>query len=188
MVAINNDMPIVNKKVAKLINEHTYGNIQRFAKMLGMSQQRINRLFYIDKRTKNASFPKVSDAILDKICINFNIKKSWFFENDLEDMPHKTLLPHCDVKEDSIELNFLKEYSPERNIYDMYAQSINKIKEDRAKLDSEYKRIYDLRINIQEEIEEIRNIKSMLLQMMHEIAQQNAGNSISSRLASDGDY
>lgn len=79
MIGIENSMPFPNQKLVELINSQTNGNIQRFANMIGMSQQRVNRLIVIDKR--NGKYPRITDDL--KLAINkvFNLPANYFYQS-----------------------------------------------------------------------------------------------------------
>ena len=78
MIGIESSMPFPNQKLVELINSQTNGNIQRFANMIGMSQQRVNRLIVIDKR--NGKYPRITDDL--KLAINkvFNLPANYFYQ------------------------------------------------------------------------------------------------------------
>jgi len=78
MIGIEKSMPLPNQKLVELINSQTNGNIQRFANMIGMSQQRVNRLIVIDKR--NGKYPRITDDL--KLAINkvFNLPTNYFYQ------------------------------------------------------------------------------------------------------------
>ena len=61
MRKIDKEMPHANKKLLQLIENKADGRVQRFATMIGLSQQRINRLFIRDSR--NNQYPHISDEI-----------------------------------------------------------------------------------------------------------------------------
>lgn len=79
------DMPLMNKAVYQLVLLKAEGNVRTFSKMIGMSQQRINRLFLVDKRSGN--YPTVSQDIRDVVCEVFGISEKELAKGGFEDLP-----------------------------------------------------------------------------------------------------
>ena len=82
MIAHKEKMPTQNKKLFELIEKETNGKIKPFAEMIGMSPQRITRLFQVDIRTKNGSFPRITEDVKDAICLKFGISYDYFDKAD----------------------------------------------------------------------------------------------------------
>lgn len=59
------DIPQINKRIRQLVEYKTKGVVSRFAKLIGISQQRLSRLFNIDSKT--GKIPIVSTEILVEI-------------------------------------------------------------------------------------------------------------------------
>lgn len=70
-------MPVANQNVKNLINQTFNGNITQFARQIGMSQQRVDRLFKTDPRS--GKYPSVSEKMKNAIKKTFNIDDFWFF-------------------------------------------------------------------------------------------------------------
>jgi len=78
MRKIDKEMPYANKKLLELVESQADGNVQKFAKMVGLSQQRINRLFIRDNR--NSQFPRMTDEIRKVVTDRFNLTWEYFIE------------------------------------------------------------------------------------------------------------
>jgi len=78
MRKIDKEMPYSNKRLLELVESQADGNVQRFAKMVGLSQQRINRLFIRD--TRNSQFPRLTDEIRKVVTERFNLTWDYFVE------------------------------------------------------------------------------------------------------------
>ncbi|MBM6865308.1 S24 family peptidase [Bacteroides caecigallinarum] len=76
------DLPLPNKKVYDLVQEHTSGSVKAFAEMIGVSQQVLDRIFKID--TRSGKFPSVSDKIKEGIQCRFGYDESWYFSKNVE--------------------------------------------------------------------------------------------------------
>lgn len=77
------ELPIPNRKVYDLVQEHTNGSVKAFAEMIGVSQQLLDRTFKIDSR--NGKYPSVSDKIKEGIQSKFGYDESWFFTKEEDD-------------------------------------------------------------------------------------------------------
>lgn len=78
------DLPELNKKIKEVIFIKAGGNTSKFAEMIGVSQQKISRLFNVDNRTGKYPSPLRSD-IIDRILNTFNdINKDWLLSNQSE--------------------------------------------------------------------------------------------------------
>ena len=76
MRKINEKWPYKTKKLFKLIESQTDGNVSEFAIRIGVSQQRINRLFVIDKR--NGEYPMMSNEIETMTKEVFELPRDYF--------------------------------------------------------------------------------------------------------------
>lgn len=70
-------LPVANRNVKNLINQTFNGNITEFARQIGVSQQRVDRLFRTDPRS--GKYPSVSEKMKNAIKKTFNIDDFWFF-------------------------------------------------------------------------------------------------------------
>ena len=69
-------LPDLNNRIRKVIEDKTNGSVRRFAEQAGISQQKINRLFNIDTRTQK--IPSVPSDILIRITEMFvDINPRW---------------------------------------------------------------------------------------------------------------
>lgn len=59
------ELPELNKRIKKIIDNQTNGIVKKFAEIVNLPQQTINRLFIIDKRT--GKYPVATTDILQKI-------------------------------------------------------------------------------------------------------------------------
>lgn len=76
MRKINEKWPYKTKKLFKLIESQTDGNVSEFARRIGVPQQGINRLFMIDKR--NGEFPRMSNEIETMTKEVFELPRDYF--------------------------------------------------------------------------------------------------------------
>lgn len=76
MKKVDKDMPYANQKLLELIDIHADGRVQKFAKMVGLSQQRINRLFNRDSR--NGQYPRMTEEIKTAIVNHFGLDGRFF--------------------------------------------------------------------------------------------------------------
>ena len=83
MRKIDKEMPHANKKLLQLIENKADGRVQRFATMIGLSQQRINRLFIRDSR--NNQYPHISDEIKQAVINCFKLSDDFFVPPFKED-------------------------------------------------------------------------------------------------------
>ncbi len=70
-------LPVANRNVKNLINQTFGGNITQFARLIGVSHQRVDRLFKTDPRS--GKYPSVSEKMKNAIKKTFNIDDFWFF-------------------------------------------------------------------------------------------------------------
>lgn len=78
MRRIDKDMPYANQKLLELVDSQADGRVQKFAALIGLSQQRINRLFIRD--TRNGQFPRMTDEIKTVVSNHFNLSWDYFVE------------------------------------------------------------------------------------------------------------
>lgn len=76
------NLPLPNRKIYDLVMKHTGGNVTSFAAMIGISQQRVNRIFNIDTRSKK--YPSISSEIKSAVMKKFCIDEVWFLLEDSE--------------------------------------------------------------------------------------------------------
>ncbi|REC57020.1 hypothetical protein DRF62_02355 [Chryseobacterium piscium] len=68
-------LPDVNRRILELVSERANGNVSEFSRIIEQEQQKVDRLFKVDKRTQK--FPKPSDSILESIIKKLDISKGW---------------------------------------------------------------------------------------------------------------
>lgn len=71
-----NELPPVNRRVYDLVSEKCDGVVSRFASEIGVAQQKVDRLFKIDKRGKQ-TYPGVSEEIRKAICQRYGTDDRW---------------------------------------------------------------------------------------------------------------
>lgn len=76
MRKFNEEWPYKTKKLFELIETQTDGNATEFAKLISVDQQRINRLFIINKKT--GDFPRMSPEIETAIREVFDLPQDYF--------------------------------------------------------------------------------------------------------------
>lgn len=76
MRKIDKEMPYASQRLLELIDIQADGRVQKFAKMIGLSQQRINRLFVRDNR--NNQFPRMTDEIKNVVIEHFGLPQNYF--------------------------------------------------------------------------------------------------------------
>lgn len=76
MKTFTEPMPIRNQKLRELIDSQFNGNVSEFAKTIGKSQQVINRLFSIDKRS--GKYPTISNEIEKAILAKVDVREDYF--------------------------------------------------------------------------------------------------------------
>ncbi len=72
------NLPMENYAVYQLILQKTNGNVSEFATSIGISQQRVNRLFTLDARFDR--YPGVSRGITDAIYETYGISRTELFK------------------------------------------------------------------------------------------------------------
>lgn len=68
------DFPTANKNIYKLVLDKYDGNVSAFSKSINIQQQKIDRLFRLDKR--NGKYPTVSDEIINAVIESHQISKA----------------------------------------------------------------------------------------------------------------
>jgi phage repressor protein C with HTH and peptisase S24 domain len=81
------ELPYANRRLWELIEEKTEGNVKKFSEMICFSPQRINRLFFEDKRSGN--YPRVTDEVRATVTETFGLDWGYFIQppNDKEIKP-----------------------------------------------------------------------------------------------------
>lgn len=95
MKKVDEEMPYGNKKVWELVEKKADGNISKFAKMIGRSQQVVNRLFNVNPQ--NGKYPRLSDDMEELLCRQFSIDPAFFHYSSSSEEPkteNLTMLPH----------------------------------------------------------------------------------------------
>lgn len=72
--------PLPTRRIFGLIIKEANGNVSKFADMIGMAQQNINRLFNVDPRS--GKYPEVSPRIKEAIITTFGVDEAWFYADD----------------------------------------------------------------------------------------------------------
>lgn len=74
------NIPELNKKIKEVVDFKADGSVNKFSAMIGISQQKVNRLFNIDTRTNK--YPAVPSDILMSITESFvEINAEWLLSN-----------------------------------------------------------------------------------------------------------
>lgn len=103
-------MPYANKKLLELIRIKTDGNVSKFAEIVELSQQRINRNLVMNKKTQK--YPRLSDEVKQRCIELFELDDDYFtalpvreefnpmerLKNDFDNLPEKSELPHLPPK------------------------------------------------------------------------------------------
>lgn len=77
------ESPEINKRIKQVIDYKTNGNVKKFAEIINLPQQTVNRLFVIDKRTNK--YPIATTDILQKISEMYeNISPDWLLTGNGE--------------------------------------------------------------------------------------------------------
>ena len=74
------DMPHQNRRLYDLVSDYASGNVSKFAAIIGITQQNINRVFRIDQRT--GKYPTVSSTIKDSVKKNLGISEIYFLTDE----------------------------------------------------------------------------------------------------------
>lgn len=99
MKRVDEAMPYGNKKVLELVEGQADGNVSVFAKMIGKSQQSVNRLLNVDPRS--GKYPRLSEEMLEVICRRFRIAPAHFYESssgEEQEDEKEGMLPHIPSK------------------------------------------------------------------------------------------
>lgn len=80
MRRIDENLPLQQKKLLQLIEKKFNGNVSDFSRCIGKSQQVINRLFNIDKRS--GKYPTISISIIQSVCDAFGFNSKFFYEEE----------------------------------------------------------------------------------------------------------
>ena len=83
MRKLDEKWPYKTKKLFELIENQTDGNASEFAKSISVDQQRINRLFIINK--KSGDFPRMSKELETAIMEAFDLPDNYFIMPPVED-------------------------------------------------------------------------------------------------------
>lgn len=89
MRKLDEKWPYKTKKLFELIENQADGNVTEFSKMIGMAQQRINRLFIMNK--KNGDFPRMSPEIESAIMETFDLPRGYFMPPPVNEEVHPSL-------------------------------------------------------------------------------------------------
>ena len=74
-------LPDLNNRIRTVIEDKTNGSVRKFAEKIGLSQQKINRLFNIDTRTNK--YPTVTSDVLIRIAEMFvDIDPRWLLTGE----------------------------------------------------------------------------------------------------------
>lgn len=68
-------IPELNNRILDLVHTRSSGNVSEFARIIDQDQQKIERLFRVDKR--NNKYPKPSDPIIEAIIQKLGISREW---------------------------------------------------------------------------------------------------------------
>ena len=116
------ELPELNSRIRKIIDMKSGGSVKKFAENIGISQQKINRLFNIDTRTNK--YPTVTSDVLTQIAEMFvDINPKWLLTgkgtiinaDDLEKTTDKSALEM--IKELAAENALLKKENQELRKY-----------------------------------------------------------------------
>ncbi len=93
-------IPEINRRIREVVDNKANGSVNKFSKIVGMSQPRLNRLFNLDQRTNK--YPSIPTELLIKITKVFiDINPTWLLTGKGE-----LLLSNKDIdknKRDSVE-------------------------------------------------------------------------------------
>lgn len=74
------NLPVATKKLLQLIDNQFNGNVSDFSRSIGKSQQVVNRLFNIDKRS--GKYPTLSASIIQAVCDSLGVQRKYFYEEE----------------------------------------------------------------------------------------------------------
>ncbi len=88
-----NEIPAINARLRKVIDEKYFGNVSSFAESIGVVPQKVNRLFNIDRRTGKYPLLNKTDIIDRLQALNNDINISWLLtgEGEMIKMEGKSL-------------------------------------------------------------------------------------------------
>ena len=69
------DIPEINKRINQIIEYYANGVVTKFAEQINISQQTLNRLFVVDKRT--GKYPVATTEILQRISEMYDVNTQW---------------------------------------------------------------------------------------------------------------
>lgn len=98
---IAKNAPYANRRLAELIDTYTYGNVSEFAKLVCMSQQRIQNLLKNKGSEEYPKYSKVTEEVKEAIIQTFDLPQNAFFHittSDEEVDPMKDLLSEEEYK------------------------------------------------------------------------------------------
>ena len=88
-------LPLPNRRLYDLIVQQTGGNVSKFAKIVGISQQSLQRLFFVDKRS--GEYPSLSNNITNKVCNLLGVSQSYFYADEDD-----KVVPNVNIPTDAI--------------------------------------------------------------------------------------
>ncbi|MBE7653263.1 hypothetical protein [Tenacibaculum finnmarkense] len=107
------NLPDINKRLKEVIEYFNEGNVSDFSKKLnGVSQQKLNRLFNLDSRTKK--YPAISQDIITEVLSNIpEVNPTWFLlgkEKMIKDLelPELTEIKFENISDDELSLYIIK--------------------------------------------------------------------------------
>lgn len=75
--------PEINERLEKIIDRLANGSRKKFAELIGVSPQVINRNFHLDPRSEEPKYPIVSTSIIDKVLNKFpEIDSNWLLTGE----------------------------------------------------------------------------------------------------------
>jgi hypothetical protein len=75
-------IPEINERIMQVIDYYSNKNVTKFANSIEITQQTLNRLFIIDKRT--GKYPLATTEIIKKISEMYDINANWILTGDGE--------------------------------------------------------------------------------------------------------
>jgi hypothetical protein len=99
---MKNDLPVLTKRISQIVQYYTNGNVKAFAeKLSNISQQRLDRIFKIDKRT--GKYPSVPDDVLVEISKYFpDVNPAWLLTGEGEMLNNQSMLQEPAVEYHSL--------------------------------------------------------------------------------------
>jgi hypothetical protein len=72
------ELPAQTKRLKEIIDFIADGNVSEFSRVIGVAQQKVNRIFNVDRRTEK-KYPEISTEIIFAIASKLpNIDMTWF--------------------------------------------------------------------------------------------------------------